>query len=269
MSSLLDGNRSVDEGRMERAFAPEPLIAPATGSLVLHLAIAGIIIGYGILGGFFHHNLWGDAGAGGAIQVNLVSNALPLPADLPPNNNVLATQTPSKAPAEPTPKVKQAEDDTAIPIQGKKVKPKEKTQPKSQPHQPPPKQQNLAQYGEQSSSSMARATQPQTTSGGPTSINIGDFGSRFGWYVDGINRKMSTSWYKPEVDPRTPKGARVFLTFTIKRDGTPADVTIDRASGSPTLDRSCQRGVQRVDTFGTLPPAYNSSTLKVSYYCEY
>jgi hypothetical protein len=24
-----------------------------------------------------------------------------------------------------------------------------------------------------------------------------------------------------------------------------------------------------VDTFGTLPPAYNQSTLKVSYYCEY
>jgi hypothetical protein len=28
-------------------------------------------------------------------------------------------------------------------------------------------------------------------------------------------------------------------------------------------------GVQRVDTFGQLPPNYNQSTLKVSYYCEY
>jgi protein TonB len=100
-------------------------------------------------------------------------------------------------------------------------------------------------------------------------VSNGDFGSRFGWYVDGINRKMATSWYKPEVDPRTPKGARVYLTFTISRGGNPSDVEIERSSGSTTLDRSCQRGVQRVDTFGSLPGQYTQSTLKVSYYCEY
>jgi hypothetical protein len=27
--------------------------------------------------------------------------------------------------------------------------------------------------------------------------------------------------------------------------------------------------VQRAETFGALPSAYNQSTLKVSYYCEY
>ena len=59
------------------------------------------------------------------------------------------------------------------------------------------------------------------------------------------------------------------LIFTIHKDGSPSDVQLDRSSGSPTLDRSCQRGVQRVDTFGPLPAAYNQSTLKVSYYCEY
>ena len=87
--------------------------------------------------------------------------------------------------------------------------------------------------------------------------------------MDQINRKMANSWFKQEVDPRTPKGARVYLVFTINRDGSPAAVQLDRSSGSPTLDRSCMRGVQRVDTFGSLPPAYNQSTLKVSYYCEY
>jgi protein TonB len=100
-------------------------------------------------------------------------------------------------------------------------------------------------------------------------VSEGDFGSKFPWYVDGINRKMSQSWNKMEVDSRTPKGARVFLVFTLDRYGKPADVQLDRSSGSPTLDRSCIRGVQRVDTFGNLPGSYNSSTLKVSYYCEY
>jgi protein TonB len=80
---------------------------------------------------------------------------------------------------------------------------------------------------------------------------------------------MGTTWNRFEVDPRTPKGIRVYLTFTIHKDGSVSGMRLDRSSGSPTLDVSCERGVQRVDTFGNLPPAYNQSTLQVSYYCEY
>ena len=261
MSGLLEGSE-----QLERELTPEPVAAPAVGSLALHAALAGSLVLYGIIGGFIHHNLWGSPGSGGAIQVSLVSNALPLPSDQPPNQNVLATDTPSKAPVEPAPKAKQAVDETAIPILGKQKKAEPKATPKNAQHEPV--KDNTARYGEQAGSSMARAT-AQTGSSGPTSINEGDFGSRFGWYVDGINRKMATSWQKLEVDPRTPKGARVYLIFTISRGGNPTDVQVDRSSGSATLDRSCQRGVQRVDSFGNLPPLYNQSTLKVSYYCEY
>jgi protein TonB len=268
MMSLLEGGE-----QLERELAPiharEPFAAPAAGSFLLHGGLAACLLLYGVLGGFLHHNVWGSPGGGGAIQVSLVSTALPLPADQPPNKNVLATDTPSQAPAEPTPKAKQAVDLSAIPISGKQVKPQQQTAPKTQQRQPQLNQDNRAQFGEQAGSSMPHATQPESSSSGPTSITVGDFGSRFGWYVDGINRKMATSWYKAEVDPRTPRGARVYLTFTITRGGNPSDVEIDRSSGSTTLDRSCQRGVQRVDTFGNLPAAYNSSTLKVSYYCEY
>ena len=263
MSSLLGG-----EERLERELTPEPIFAPATGSLVLHGLLIGSLALYGILGGLFHHNTWGSQQAGGAIEVTM-SSALPLPSDHAPNDNVLSTETPSQAPAEPAAKAKQAVDESALAISGKQ-KPKEKqTAAKTQQHQPPVKPTNRANYGEQASSSTPRATQAQTAATGPVSVNDSDFGSRFGWYVEGINRKMATSWYKAEVDPRTPKGARVYLVFTIRKDGSPTTVQVDRASGSPTLDRSCQRGVQRVDSFGSLPPAYNSSTLKVSYYCEY
>ena len=113
--------------------------------------------------------------------------------------------------------------------------------------------------------------QPQTASNGPTSVGDGDFASRFGWYVDQINGKMANSWYKQEVDPHTPRGARVYLVFTIHKDGSPDGGGSWTAHGSSTLDRSCERGVARVDTFGTppLPAAYTQNTLKVSYYCEY
>jgi protein TonB len=262
MDTILEGGE-----QLERELTPEPIAIPAAGSLVLHFLIAALLVYSAWIMGLFHHNLWGNTGAGGAMQVNLVSSALPLPAEKV-NENVLATEHPSEAPAPPSPKEQKQIDETAIPISGKDVKPQKETTPKTQKNQPPPKP-NVAQFGEQAGSLMPRATQPQSGSNGPAQVGDNDFASMFGWYVDQINRKMANSWYKQEVDPRTAHGARVYLIFTIARDGAPSDVQLDRSSGSPTLDRSCMRGVQRVDTFGSLPGAYRQSTLKVSYYCEY
>jgi periplasmic protein TonB len=253
---------------LEQELAPEPMVGPATGSIVLHLALAASIVLYGILGGFLHRNLWGGPGTGGAIQVNLVSSTLPLPSNQPINQNVLSTETPSPAPAPPVPKEQRAEDQTAIPISGRQKKPDQKTVQRTPPQKQEPVPTNRANYGEQAGSSIPRAAQP-SFSNGPTSVNNGDFGSRFGWYVDAINRKMSSNWYKALVDQNTPRGARAYIDFTVSRDGSVSSVRLDRSSGSPTLDSSCMRAAQRVDTFGALPAGYNQSTLLVSYYCEY
>ncbi len=259
MSSVLESSK-----HLELELTPEPFAGPAAGSVGLHLLIAAMLLSYAWALGLFHHNFWGTPGSGGSMQVTL-TNTIPLPADQI-NQNVLATETPSKAPAAPSPKVQKHEDETAIPIPGKPVKPTAKNIPKTQQHQPPPKT-NVAQYGEQNGSIMPH--QMQVGSAGPTTVGDNNFASLFPWYVDQINRKMSQSWDKGQVDQRTPKGARVFLVFSIFRDGSHSGAQIDTSSGSPTLDRSCLLGVQRVDTFGQLPPNYNQSTLKVSYYCEY
>jgi periplasmic protein TonB len=265
MSSVLEANE-----HLERELAPEPIAGPAAGALLLHGLLLAAFVSYGLVSGLFTHNLWGNQGSGGAMQVNIVSNAIPLPNNQPMNKNVLTTETPSPAPAPPSPKEEHQIDKDAIPILGKQlIKPKEKTVPKTQQHQPPPKQQNLAQYGEQNGTNIPRETQPQMSSNGPTTVGDNSFASRFGWYVNQINSKMATTWNKFEVDQRTPRGARVFIVFMINRDGSPSRVQLDRSSGSPTLDTSCLRAAQRVDTFGALPSAYNQSTLMVSYYCEY
>lgn len=263
MNVLLEGTE-----QLEQELAPEPLKGPATSAILLHLGLAGGILLYGILGGFFHHNLWGNAGVGSAVQVNLVSSALPLPSNQPINQNVLATEKPSEAPAPPTPKAKQAEDETAIPISGKQKKKEHETTQRTPPRKEEPVPTNRANYGEQAGSQMPRAAQ-QNLSSGPTSVNSGDFGSRFGWYVEGISRKMAANWYKALVDQQTPRGARAYIDFKILRDGTVGNVQLERSSGSPTLDSSCMRAAQRVDTFGALPAGYNDSSLLVSYYCEY
>lgn len=249
---------------LERELTPEPVLKPATYSFLLHGGLASAVVLYGVLGGFFHARSWGSQGGGGAIEVSLVNSAIPLPADHTPNENVLSTDTPSEAPTE-TSKERHAVDETAVPIVGRHHKPQPVTTQRSQIQQTT--RTNRAQYGEQAGSSMPRAVDSGPP--GPTVVGDGDFGSRFPWYVSQINSKMATSWYKQEVDPRTPRGARVYLLFTIRHDGSPTGIQIDRSSGSITLDRSCLRGVQRVDTFGPLPQGYNQNTLRVSYYCEY
>jgi len=265
---------SLDIQDAELGGAPEPLARPALGSLVLHGALAAGLLAYGLLGGAFHQSDWGNPGDGGAIQVTMVTHALPLPSDQPPNENVLATETPSQAPAPPAPKAKQAVEDNAIPIASKQAKPQKQqkqtaTAAKTQQHQPQTAHDNLARYGEQASSSMARSMPSRGFSSGQTSVSDGNFGSRYGWYVDGINRKMAASSYRQEVDPHTPRGARAFIEFMIHRDGSVSQVKLDQSSGSSTLDRACLRAAQRVDTFGPLPSGYNQSAVMTSYYCEY
>lgn len=260
MEGILEGSE-----HLERELTPERLRGPAAGSIVLHIVLGALLVYYGWLLGIFHHNFWGSPGAGGAMQVTVVSSALPLP-PTEVNNNVLATDKPSPSPAAPSPKEQHQQDETAIPILGKKVKPAPQNLPKTQPHQQQP-QPNRAQSGEQSGSIMPH--QMQVGPSGPTTVGDNNFASLYPWYVDQINRIMSQNWNKREVDSRTPAGARVYLVFIIHRDGSVSGVQLDRSSGSPSLDTSCQRAVQRVDTFGNLPSNYNQSTLRVSYYCEF
>ncbi|HET7102585.1 MAG TPA: TonB family protein [Terracidiphilus sp.] len=264
MSSLLEGTE-----QLEQELTPEPLKGPAAGSIALHIGLCVAIVAYGILGGFFQHNLWGVPGQGGAIQVNLVSSAVPLPSNQPVNQNVLATETPSQAPAPPQPKAKQAVEPDAIPIAGRQKKKQKETTRRIPPQKQEPTQTNRAQYGEQTGSSLPRSAASQGFTSGPTSVSNADFGSLFGWYVDGINRKMSQNGFRSMVDPQTARGSRAYIFFKIYRDGSVGDAQLERSSGSPTLDQACVRAAQRVDTFGPLPSEYRGSYLQVSYYCEY
>ena len=260
------------------------------GSAALHLAIAVSFLIYAFIQGHLRHDSWGANTTQGAIQATLVSNApaVPLPQEQPPTDSVLATQTPSPAPAPaaPQPKAVQQPEPEAVPIpvkQQPKAAPPKKTaqpdQPKPLPHQPidsrasrypspvQPKR-NTAQYGE-ASPNMARSLNNNQGPNNPVNVKGGDFGSQFPYYVDVIKRTVARNWYQQEVQPGTPPGARVFLNFTVSRDGSPSNVRIQASSGSPSLDTSCLRAVQRVDTFGGLPSGYNQSSISVEYYCEY
>lgn len=259
------------------------------GSLLLHAAFIAAAVLATFATHFMHHNEWGNQQAPGAIQATLVSSApaLPLPQDTPPTPNVLATEMPSPSPAPPLPSIASVPPPDAIPIPARKIPPPpkkhvekhEQPAPKKQEahverpapkHAQPQATQHTAQYGEAPATQMPRSVaSTQQGPQQPVSVTGGSNGFNYPWYVSLIQRKVSQAWYTQEVDPRTPFGAQVRVTFSISRDGTPSDIRIAQSSGSSSLDSSGLRAVQRVENFSPLPSGYSKSSVSVEYTFTY
>lgn len=274
--SLLDDSALDDElDSSERRERVGPFFF---GSLGLHAGVIGALVLSLWLHNRLHGNNWGQDMTQGAISASLVSSAptIPLPSTQPPTKNVLATETPSPAPAIPEKKLEAAPDLKAIPLAAKtpdkpKPPPPKPTPPQQeQKHPQDPPKQNRANFGEQAPANMPRSmASNQNATNSPVAVGEGDFGSRFGWYVNVINRKVRENWYIQEVDPSTQQGRQAVVSFTIARDGSPSNFQIARSSGVQSLDTSAIRAAQRVDSFGPLPPGYNGSSVSVAYTFTY
>jgi periplasmic protein TonB len=220
------------------------------------LLIAGSIIGFA----YIHpaSKPWGqDQATAGAIQATMVA-AIPLPPKQPMDEkNVLASETPSPAPVvakektEPPPKP----DEILIPKKiTKPVKVADKPTPEPPKHPvPEPPKPLKAESGEAPGVRVAMAT--MQLQNGTASVNVDDktFGARFAYYINIVNKKVAQQWFTQEADPRASNGKRVTILFDIDRAGVPSNPRIETRSGSPSLDTSALRAVQRVDGFGPLP----------------
>jgi protein TonB len=262
------------EDRYERR---APFGAPFAESCALHLLVIGALVSTVWMHTRIHGNAWGQNLDASAIQANLVSNApaIPLPQIQKPTDNVLATETPSSAPAIEKQQTVPTPDLKAIPIPvkqaPKKEPPKKEAPPQQEQKHPQPQQtpKDRANFGEQQPSSLPRSAAQQQQPGPTAPVSVtGGGGFRFPYYVAIIQRKTAENWLRQEVDTSTPAGAKAYIFFSISRDGAPSDIKVGESSGSPSLDQSCLRAVQRVDSYGPLPAAYNGSSLQVSYYCE-
>lgn len=229
---------------------------PFARSIILHLLVAGGIVAIA----YFHLRgaQWGEnAATAGAIQATMVSS-IPLPPkqrDL--DTGVLTSEAPSPAPiiakekTEPPPKP----DEVPIPEKiTKPVKPAEKPTPTPPKHpQPAPEQPTKATTGETAGIRIPQATLELKNGSASISVQDRTFGSRFAYYVNIVNRTVAQNWYTTEADPRASIGRSVTILFEINRDGTPSTPRIETRSGSPSLDQSALRAVQRVEGFGPLP----------------
>ncbi|HEX4487016.1 MAG TPA: TonB family protein [Terriglobales bacterium] len=244
-----------------------------TWSLVFHVGIAAAIIGYATLAPSHSGDSWGAGGGGDAIGATLVST-VPLPATRAEKEQVLANE--SKGVAESLPKPEEKVEPEAVDIPDKDIKAKKpKPEPSATKRKPEPapveQAHNVVPFGQGGPVSGPYGTFSAAGAKGGFGFTGGggDFGNRYSWYVRVVQQKVSENWQKYEVDPNIATAQRVFVTFDVMRDGHPANVSIETSSGVPSLDQSATRAIQRIDTFGPLPPDYSGNKVSVEFWFDY
>ncbi len=239
-------------------------------SAVLHVGITAALLLYSAVFYGTSGAEWGSGGGGEAIGATLVST-VPIAANPQQTQNVLANE--SKGLTKSQDKIEEKEPD-AIEIQGKhtKVKPKKPETAAKEKSQPQPEEEtNQVAFGEGGPVSGPYGTFSAAGAKGGFGFTGGggDFGTRFAWYVQNVQRVVSQNWLKYEIDPSIKSGDRVYITFDIGRDGRPVNPQVEQSSGVPSLDVSAVRAIQRIDTFGPLPPEYSGNKVSVEFWFDY
>ncbi len=244
---------------------------PFIGSVALHSVLFALAL-FGNLIPSGRGESWGaTSGSGGAISATLVTS-IPLPTTPTETQNVLANQ--SKGLTQSPPKETPKEEPKAIPIPEREAKLKgarESTQKKPPPKEVAKVEDNRIPFGQGGpvSGPYGSFSVAGTKGGLSFTGGSGDFGSRFGWYVGAVQRKVSENWMKYEIDPRIDSARRVYIYFEITRSGQPVGIRVEQSSGIPSLDQSAMRALQRIDTFGPLPPEYAGNYVAVEFWFDY
>jgi protein TonB len=248
----------------------ESLRGSILASVVLHAALAGVALGYGIVQ-FRRAEGWGNPwDKGSNAHVNAVTSlpGVPLPAPLLATPNTVANQNPGLYQTEPeTPPPDQSEDiqkfkDTVKPDQPQRINKRIQKQVLTPPA-------NAVPFGVGGQPGMSY--NEFATSGGDFGIAFGEgsFGSRYGWYVEAVRNRISNNWLLSTISPNLMTAPRLYAEFDIQRDGSLTNIRLTQGSGNPEVDRSALRAIQASDPVGQLPSDYSGNQIAVSFYFDF
>jgi periplasmic protein TonB len=236
----------------------DSLAKPFVGSVMLHAAVAGLLVVSTISFQRSHETWGGPTHSGDAVSVNAVKS-IPLPSRSG-HLNPVANPTESQVPqAKPEPK--------------KQVKVPEKAKPlKSRLAEKQPKQQALQRYrpeplrpNQVTASDAPAAVSRMFQKPGTGQIGVGPnnaLGDRFGAYADLVVQRVTEKWQTTGL-AGLQTAPVVIVTFDIQRDGSVRNVQVVQRSGNSTLDFSAQRAVMDAAPFPPLPQGYERNEASV------
>jgi TonB family protein len=241
-------------------------------SIAFHVAVVAVVFVAPTLVGA-KPATWGNkAGGSGGVNLKLVTSLPGIALPAPPTNadEDVVGKNQSIHKAEPEPKTKATEK--AEPAE---LKLPSKSAPKKtdvaanipSPSKATESPSNAVAYGQGGGAPALRYGQAGS---GPTGAEIGGdgtFGEKYGWYVDSMTRAISNEWNKV-ASSSTQRPPKIYVTFTISRDGHISNPQLDPPSGQTLLDNAALRAV-RAAKLPALPPDYRGPDVSVRFYFDY
>lgn len=218
---------------------------------------------------------WGGIG-GSAIQVQAVRSLPGVPLPTPPvvTQSRVATESPGLYKAPPERQLKREEPApkaAEIPRFGKEPQRRAAPVQRARHGEPTPP----LPPGAIPSNSAGPPALPYTTfqaggaAGGMSFGGGGAFGTRYPWYVDSVQRRISSNWLLSSIDPYVQWAPRAVINFEILRDGTVVNIQMTQASGVPSVDRSAIRAIHDSSPLDRLPSDYSGDKVMVEFWFDF
>jgi protein TonB len=249
----------------------DSLKGPLGYSAALHVLLLGSLL----VSSVYSHRgeLWGGAG-GGSVTIGLVGSVpgIPLPRPNAVTTSRVVDETKGLYTSEPK---KIVPPDDATPLEKfERNKPPRYVQHPSKilenPAQPPP---NAVPYGQggapavpYTSFAMGSGTQGGM---GFSGAGGGGFGTRFPWYVEAVQRRISSNWLQSTVDRAIRWAPRIKVTFQILRDGTVTNIQIVQSSANASVDTSAVRAIRDSNPLSALPGEYTGNYVSVEFWFDF
>ena len=258
----------------------EDLKQPLVASSIAH----GILLVFALFSLPFSHGRgehWGGAG-GSAIQVNAVRNLPGVPLPRPPvvAESRVASESKSLYKEEPklepkaAPKPEPVEERLKeIPRFGEETRAKrEAARQRARRDEPQPLPPGAIPTPSGGGGPAALPYTSFQTGGGEGGMAFGSggaFGGRFPWYVESVQRRISSNWMLSGVDPSVRWAPRVEISFEVMRNGTVMNIQMTRSSGVPSVDRSAIRAIQDSSPLDRLPSDYSGDKVFVEFWFDF
>jgi protein TonB len=235
----------------------DPMGLPFACSFALHLSVAGLVAVYTLWLARPPENFGSPDIAGGAVSVSPVSK-IPIPQrDVAPNpvagdSQSLVRNAPEKQETQvrkpPSPDAFQVEEK-----QKKKLDARDKSPKKYAPL--PPENQVF------SSTRQAASNPMYAPPSGGNGVGISQntlLGSRFGAYAELLRNRITQSWIRAGLDPRSQRDAAV-VSVVIEQNGNVRNIQLVQTSGNPAIDDSAIRALYQANPMPPLPDGLRPS----------